>query len=185
MSENNIKTIEKKVDLLYKILLNLNVNYEIGYPYDMDYLWNFNDELISAFNLDVKEDYINFDFKVLEGFSEKKKKLDSLMENFNKGNYLAKDKNTLQNEIKLLQTNVNLLENIDENREQIIKTIEKLNKAVLQKKYMYNALRKKLGLEPKDFITAKVKEYLNMLNNGKVNDALYRFNKLIEDYTFP
>ena len=157
MSENNINRIERKVDLLYKFLLDLYVP-DIGLPYDMDYLWEFSDEIISVFNLDVKENYLNFDFKGIEELAEKKNKIKSVIDAFDKGNYLAKEKDALQNEIRLLRTQVDLLEEIDNNREQIKETIKKLNTNVLQKMSMYTAFRKKLGLHPEVFQTSTITE---------------------------
>ncbi len=54
MNEKDINRIEKKVDLIFKILLELSVEY-IGRPYDFEYLKRFKNEIITVFDLPIAE----------------------------------------------------------------------------------------------------------------------------------
>ena len=95
MSEENIERIEKKVDLLYRILLELYID-EVGHPYS-----NFMDELVPLFELSGIEVDIDISFIQKETMQELKNKLEAELSRLEKiyesGNFLAKKKSTIMN----------------------------------------------------------------------------------------
>ncbi len=105
MSEENIKRIEKKVDLLYKILLELNIDYDFngGHPYNQDYIYNFMDELIPLFGLSAEEieiERLPTQKEINELKSRLETKLSRLKNIYENGNFLAKDEDKIKNKIE-------------------------------------------------------------------------------------
>lgn len=103
MTEENIKRIEKKVDLVFKILLELDVDY-VGHPYDQKYINKFMDELIPLFGLSATQidiDQTSFQIETLQELESKlKTELSRLEKIYESGDFLAKDKDKIRNKIK-------------------------------------------------------------------------------------
>lgn len=114
MSEKDVKRVEDKVNLLYKILLELEVD-TIGHPYSRDYILNFMDELIPLFNISVKKEIIKDlpDYKVmgknLQKITDENLKLKKDLED---GNYLAKDEEKSKRKIKNLTDRIEIYQKI-------------------------------------------------------------------------
>lgn len=147
MSEKNIKRIEKKVDLLYKILLELNVDY-VGYPYNQEYINKFMDELIPLFGLSGVEMDIEITQKetMQELESKLKTELSRLKKVYESGNFLAKDGDKIKDKIAnitnyLQEWDVYVNERILAPKEDIISRSEDICKRSL-----FVDLKKKLGL---------------------------------------
>jgi len=104
MSEENIKRIEKKVDLLYKILLELHIDYDFGgQPYNQDYINSFMDELIPLFGLSVEEieiERLPTQKEINELKSGLETELNRLKRIYESGNFLAKEENKIKNKIE-------------------------------------------------------------------------------------
>ena len=89
LSEEDLKRIEKKVDLLYKYMFELGEENDIPIAFR-----GFLDEIIPLFKLSVKKE----EFIKIEGRPQDiiKRELENLENSFNQGNYLAKDKKKIQ-----------------------------------------------------------------------------------------
>ena len=115
MSEEDIKRIEKKVDLLFKILLELNI-YEVGYPYKQEYINNFIDELIPLFELSAEKEKIKTKIPTQEEIkglaNDYIKELEQLEKKYEKGDYLAKEENEITTKIGDLKKHINDLPKI-------------------------------------------------------------------------
>lgn len=98
----NINRIEKKVDLLYKILLELYIG-DVGHPYNQEYINNFMDELIPLFGLSAVEVDLDIPSIQKETMQELKNKLETELSRLKKiyesGNFLAKEENTIKDKI--------------------------------------------------------------------------------------
>jgi hypothetical protein len=145
MTEEDIKRIEKKVDLLYKILLNLEVE-SVGYPYDFKYMSQFYEDLIPLFNLSPSEDLIKIpdDQEVKKSKESLKKELEKLQKDYDEGNYIAKEKGNLEEKIDNIHDKLDGLSTITEIQEEAVEVNQKVkNILVLQ------SLKSKFGLTRK------------------------------------
>lgn len=196
MSEEDIKRIEKKVDLLYKILLELKVDY-IGYPYDQEYINKFIDELIPLFGLSGIE--IDIEFTQSETMEELKNKLETELSRLKKvyenGDFLAKDENTIKNKIEnitdYLQTwdwdvdESGVVEGILSQKEDIINKSKNIYEISL-----FVDLKKKLGLLYKQdiighkiFYSSIIDDLIREIDIAKKNlkDTIEKIRNLGED----
>ncbi len=144
MSEEDIKRIEKKVDLLYKILLELYID-DVGHPYDQKYINKFMDELIPSFELSAEKEKIKPKDPTQEGIKELandyKKELEQLEKEYEKGDYLAKEENEITTKIRDLKRIIKELPEILHTR----KRIEDIHQQIYEI-HLFWDLRKKLGL---------------------------------------
>ena len=173
MSEKNIERIEKKVDLLYKILLELNVDY-VGHPYDQEYINRFMSELVPLFGLSGVETDIEITQKetIKELENNLKTELSRLKKIYESGDFLAKDEDKIKNKMGditsyLQEWDVVVDEWILAGKEDLI------NKSKdLYKKGLFLDLKKKLGLLDKS----------SMINGliREVNDSKKSLNNTIE-----
>ena len=144
MKEEDIKRIEKKVDLLYKILLELNIS-DVGHPYDQTYINKFMDELVLLFGLSVKKGKIKPEDptpeELIEATNDYKNELEQLEKDYEEGDYLAKEKNGITTKISDLKEKIKGLPNILHSREKIVGIYQEIYEIDL-----FWDLRKKLGL---------------------------------------
>ncbi|KKK50368.1 hypothetical protein LCGC14_3125730, partial [marine sediment metagenome] len=133
MSEEDIKRIENKVDLLYKYL------FELGEEDDVPILFEeFLDELIPLFNLSSKnEEFIKIEERPQNII---KSELEDLESSFKQGNYLARDERKIQIKIDALKEELEKAKIGQYNKEQL----ENLNKEI-HKTLLYQDFRKKMG----------------------------------------
>ena len=150
MSEKDIKRIEQKVDLIFKILLELNI-YDVGYPYNQDYINNFIDELTPLFKLSAEKEKIKPESPTQEEIKELtndyKSELEQLKKDYEKGNYLAKEGNEITTKIRDLKKHIEELPKILHSRERI----EDIHQQIYEI-HLFWDLRKKLGLIKKQGI---------------------------------
>ena len=142
MSEEDIKRIEKKVDLLYKILLELNID-DVGYPFNQRYINNFIDELILLFGLSKEKIETKFptqeDIKRVE--NDIKSHLEQLEKKYEKGDYLAEEEHKIITDISDLKRYIEKLPISPQSRERIEDIYQQIYEI-----YLFWELRKKLGL---------------------------------------
>jgi len=160
MSEEDIKRIEKKVDLLYKILLESDVvgyvDY-LGHPYNQKYGINkFMDELIPLFGLSAVEADLDIPPILKETLKELKSKLETelsrLQNIYKSGNFLAKDEDIIKNKIAditdylecwdLAWDESGVVEGIFKTKDDIMYKIKQIHERSL-----FMDLEKKLGLD--------------------------------------
>ncbi len=144
MTDIDLERVEKKVDLILKVLLDLNLP-DVGYPYDYDYLCNYNEELALLYNLNVAKDKYKIQIPAIEELEETESKLRNLQEKYKAGNYLAKDKEDIKKQIDKLNIRYSLLCRFQENRKKIEKALKEVNNDVYNIQ-TYLELRKKVGL---------------------------------------
>jgi len=145
MSEEDIKRIEKKVDLLYKILLDLEVD-SVGHPYNYTYISNFFDDLIPLFNLSANKNIIKIpnEQEVKKSEDNLKDELEKLKRDYNEGNYIAKEKGKLEVEMEKIQDKIEELSNITRHRKDVVNLNEDINKVLL-----FQSLKNRFGLKQK------------------------------------
>jgi len=146
MTEEDIKRIEKKVDLLFKILLELNIdNVSSGHPYNQKYISKFMDELIPLFGLSAEKGKIKPESPTQEEIKElvndHKKELEQLEKEYEGGDYLAKEKDEITTKIRDLKEYIEELPKILHSRERI----EEIYQQIYEIQLFWD-LRKKLGL---------------------------------------
>lgn len=169
MSEKDMNRIERKVDLIFKILLNKYVDY-IGHPYDFEYLEQFKDEIISLFDLPISEpDKLEnlIKFPSQEDIKKKENELNNEIELFKKGEYLAKDRYDLVKKLYEIKDQVDEMIILDKNREKIKKKYEE-GLELLKPTCFYLELREKLNLSK--FSTYEIRlrlEYVNEITSFK------------------
>ena len=148
MTEDQLKRIEAKIDLLYKILLNLEVD-TIGHPYDHKYLKGFSNELVDLFSIElspldnVQEKLVS---KLRADFKELETKYFQLKSKFEEKNYLAKDEIALKSELGNLEENYLKIQELNENVNLLEEIILELNQ-VADSIILYVKLHEKLGIE--------------------------------------
>ena len=153
MSEENIKRIEKKVDLLYKILLELYID-DFGHPYSQRYINKFMGKLVPLFGLSAKkgkiipEDPTQEEIKELT--NDYKSELEQLEIKYEKGDYLAKEKNEITTKIRDLKKLIEEIPNILHSRARIEEIYQEIYEV-----HLFWDLRKKLGL-PKEQGTERI-----------------------------
>ena len=143
MSEENIKRIEKKIDVLYKIVSGIG-GLDVENPIsDIDYL----DELIPLFNISIDtklfEEYEKVKKLLIIEFEkeeEVKKKLDKLENDYRTGNFLEKEKGKIRE----------MVSNQKEKYKALGKMAEHLKRVVYDKKefrrsFLWLNLGEKLG----------------------------------------
>ena len=188
---DKLEKIEKKVDLLYKILLELYVDY-VGHPYDQKYINNFMDELIPLFGLSAEEIEIEI-LPTQKEINELKSRLETELSRLKKvyesGNFLAKDGDKIKDKIAnitnyLQEWDVCVDEWILAPKEDIISRSEDICKISL-----FVDLKKKLGLgvgntyisydkdgafdliERRDTLKKNTKDFIEKIRNlGKANN---------------
>lgn len=144
MNDKDLERIEKKIDLLFKILLDLNVD-EIGYPYDFRYLGRYGEEIRLLYNLDIEKERHKVKFPNKEEIKDIRTKLEKLQKRYEEGDYLAKEKQKVEDQIAQLQKELQKLENFVKNRKKIEEALNRVNYEVCEVK-TYIELRKKVGL---------------------------------------
>lgn len=143
MNEEDIKRIEKKVDLLYKIILTLDVD-QSGDITTVKTVNSVIDELLPLFNLSAEKEIIKIRSyeeikKEKEGLKSELKKLEKEYQN---GNYLAKEESQLKRKMEDLTNKIEELNRITA----YLVDIMELNKE-LYEVLLYKGLRKKLGIQ--------------------------------------
>jgi len=141
--EEDIKRIEKKIDVLYKIVCGIE-GYDMHNPiYDIDYL----NELIPLFNLSIEtklfEEYEKIKKLLVVEFEKAEeviKKLDKLENDYRTGNFLEKEKDKIRE----------MVSNQKEKYKALGKMVEHLKRVVYNKKefrrsFLWLNLREKLG----------------------------------------
>ena len=148
MTEDQLKRIEGKIDLLYKILLKLDVDM-IGHPYDHKYLKGFSNELVDLFSIElsppdnVQEKLVK---KLRADSKELETKYSQLKSKFEEKNYLAKDEIALKSELENLEENYLKIHELNENVTLLEEIILELNQ-VADSIILYVKLHQKLGIE--------------------------------------
>ncbi len=170
MDDHDLLRVEGKIDLLFKILLDLNVDH-IGYPYDFKYLSNYEKEIRTLYNLDIKEIEHNIKFPSKKDVEEAQTKLQTLQKNFKEGNYLAKEKKQVEKEIGELEDKLCRFEDFEKNRKAIEEALKKVNTELYYIK-TYMELRKKLGLTEKPEVPFSLDNHL-----GKIAKVIDTSNK--------
>ncbi len=172
MSVEDIKRIEKKVDLLYRILLSLNIP-EVEGPYDQSYMSDFMTELIPLFNLtgdsgierSIIKEIISLE-ELDEWDRETKEKLAKLEKTYKAKEYMAKDEGEIISKIRSLSK---LLSGLTEIRDARNKFIYKLEKELKDDKgdermiKLFFELQSKVGL--KYFHKGKIHLYVRRIND--------------------
>ncbi|KKN47730.1 hypothetical protein LCGC14_0659990 [marine sediment metagenome] len=143
MNEENIKRIEKKVNLLYKILLEKS--YDKDYSYNQKYINGFMNELIPLFELSAEKEKIKPEIPTPEEIKKLLKdyisESEQLKKDYEKGDYLAKEKNEIITRIGDLKENIKELADIFHTH----KRIEDIHQEIYET-HLHWDLRKKLGL---------------------------------------
>ncbi|KKL94451.1 hypothetical protein LCGC14_1864500 [marine sediment metagenome] len=168
----NIERVEQKVDLILKILLDLCI-YDVGYPYDYRYLSNYSDELALLYNLDVVKDKHKIQFPAIKEIKETQVKLRNLQEEYKTGNYVAKDKEDIKEQINNLKKKTKFLSRFQKNRERIEIDLKEVNKDAYNIQ-TYLELRKKVGLP-------EILEE-NFSVESDLDEVGYRLDKLKKGY---
>ena len=170
MTEEDIKRIEGKVDLLYKILLELSAD-EYGNFNTHKVINNFMDELIPLFELSATKiniDQTSFQIETLQELESKlKTELSRLEKIYESGDFLAKDKDKIRSKIGDItyylrdwySNRVERKDSILSLREWVISDYNDIIKTNL-----FLDLKKKLGLPCESSI---IKELIKGLNSIK------------------
>ena len=163
MNEEDIKRIEKKVDLLYEIILRLNVddNNHINNEEVINYVI---DDLIPLFNLSTEKEAIEIQNQeeIWELIRKCKGELEQLEKDYEKGNFLAKEEGKIKKKIKELTNDLEVLASISKSH----RGLKKLNKK-LYELLLFHDLRKRIG----------IKRYSKVL---RTNDYLTKFCDLAD-----
>jgi len=181
LTEEDIKRIEKKVDLLYKILLELNISYDFdsGHPYDRDYINTFMDELIPLFGLSAEYEDEIVKLPTPKELNELKSGLETELSRLKKvyesGDFLAKDEVKIK---KKMEEITDYLENwggvwdssgvvagMIKNREEIMN-----RNTQIYERTLFVELKRKLGLDVEDTYTLFEIDY----------DEEYKVTNLVE-----
>ncbi len=174
--EKDIKRIEKKIDVLYKIVSGIEGREVINPISDVDYL----DELVPLFNLSVNtklfEDYEKvqklFVVEVKKG-KELENKLNKLEDDYKTGNFLEKEKDKMRK----------MVSNQKYKFDALIKMAEHFQREMYDKKRVYGRflwlnMKKKLGaISSEDYIKHKkelVKEFKKTINSLRADLMEYK-----------
>jgi len=174
MSEKDIERTEKKVDLFLKILLGLNIP-RIGHPYNRKYIDNHIDELTPVYNLFAERDVIeNYPTQEkIENWENKlKHELDKLKQDYEHGNFLAKEQDTIRMRIKDLGNKLEYLTKLSKNKENF-----EAKNTELYRINLFMDLQEKLG------ITEKYDSHSYRKLIRKKDDLKKNIQDLIEDLT--
>lgn len=118
MIENDIERIEKKIDLFFKILLNLKIK-PIGHLYNRKYIDNYIDELVCVYDLAAEKDIIN-DYPTQDEIQKWKNslntELDGLKQDYENGNLLVKEQTVAKILIKDLGYKLGQISKLSENK---------------------------------------------------------------------
>lgn len=144
MSQEDIERIEKKVNLLYQILLTLEVDSGSDGNLNKEESFSvFMEELIPLFNLSAEKEMIEFPSE--EETEKEKKELESTLEKLEKdyenGNFLAKEENKIKKKIEDLTDKLEELSKISEFRKEVDDKNKELYEIIL-----YQDLRRAVGL---------------------------------------
>ncbi|MFX0029721.1 MAG: hypothetical protein ACFE8B_10965 [Candidatus Hermodarchaeota archaeon] len=161
MNDKDLERIEKKIDLLFKILLELNVEH-IGYPYDFKYLSNHGEEIRAFYSLDIEKERHRIQFPSKKEVDETQTKLEKLQKKYTDGDYLAKEKQEIEDQIKSLEEKLEEFEKFNKNRKIIEEALIKVNNELF-KIETYLALRRELGLSEKPKMSYTLDWWLNHL----------------------
>lgn len=119
MIENDVERTEKKVDLLFKVLLGLKVKH-IGYLYNRKYIENYMDDLIPIYDLFVKKDIIE-NYPTQEEIQKWERKLHNehikLKQDYGEGNFLAKEQDTIKLRMRYLENKLDQMSKLSKNKE--------------------------------------------------------------------
>ena len=174
MSEEKIKIIEKKVDLLYRLHLENEPHMEID-------LWHHLDELIPLFNLSIEMEKIKIKGFIVEKLIEDAKKvqseLDKLKSDREAGNFLAKDKDKMGIMINNYEEKFKVLEGISESYMKV-----KSSKEVLRNELLKINLKEKLGMKLLDESIHKDTLDMNFIIKKELEEELkYAIDNFQED----
>ena len=163
MNEEDIKRIEKKVDLLYEIILRLNVD-DNNYINNEEVINSVIDDLIPLFNLSAEKEAIEIQTQeeIWELIRKCKGELEQLEKDYEKGNFLAKEEGEIKKKIKELTNDLEVLASISKSH----RGLKKLNKK-LYELLLFHDLRKRIG----------IKRYSKVL---RTNDYLTKFCDLAD-----
>lgn len=154
MSEEDIKRIEKKIDVLYKIVCGIEGIEVINPISGVDHL----DELVPLFNLSVDtklfEEYEKVEKLLLVEFEkaeEVKNKLGVLENDYKTGNFLEKEKDKMWEMVNNQRRKYKALNKMAEHIERVI-----YDKKEFRRDCLWLNIREKLGLiSPEDYIKHK------------------------------
>ncbi len=154
MSEEDIKRIEKKIDMLYKIVCGIG-GYEVENPIcDNDYL----DELVPLLNISVDtnlfEEYekvVKLSMIEFKKGEEMKNKLDKLENDYETGNFLKKEGDKMQKMIRNQNGKYRALNKMAERFQRSI-----YDKERFRGKFLWLNMKEKLGvISSEDYIKHK------------------------------
>ena len=188
MTEEDIKRIEKKVDLLYKILLELNVG-DIGHPYNQEYINKFMNEIIPLFKLSAEEVDIEKSStpkEINELKSGLETELSRLKKVYESGDFLAKDEVKIKNKIEGITDYLEcwddtwdssgVVAGMFKNREEIMNK----NKQIYERT-LFVDLKRKLGLDVGDAYISYETDYSGELKRISLIEKRNAFKKNLKD----
>lgn len=153
MSEEDIKRFEKKVDLLYKILLELRIP-DFGAPYDQSYINTFMDELIPLFGLSAEKEEIKGLFTqedISKRGMELQNELKKLKKIYENGDFLAKEEETIKNKIEDLTNKLKELSEISA----LYNKVRDKNKEIYENG-LFIDLQRKVGVSEKNIVSKDI-----------------------------
>ena len=154
MSEEDIKRIEKKIDMLYKIVCGIG-GHEVENPIcDNDYL----DELVPLFNFSINTNLIEKYEKVVKLLmiefkkgEEMKNKLDKLENDYKTGNFLEKEKDKMKETVGNQREKYRALNKLAESFQR-----NRYDKKEFRGKFLWLSMKEKLGvISSEDYIKHK------------------------------
>ena len=181
MSEEDIKRIEEKVDLLYKILLELEVDDIV--PYNEEYINNFMDELIPLFGLSAEEVEIE-KLPTPKEINELKSRLETELSRLEKirdsRDFLTKDEVKIYDKIEDIEDYLECWNN-DWDSSGVVAGMFKIKEDIMYKntqiykRNLFIALNKKLGIDIEDAYISWEEDYngeLEKINLIEKRDTL-------------
>ena len=176
MSEEDIKRIEKKIDVLYRIVSGIEGLEVINPISKIDYL----DELVPLFNLSVQTNLFEEFEKVrkllmveFEKAEEVKSKLDKLENDYRTGNFLEKEKDKMRGMVSNQSYKYKALNKMAEHFQR-----ELYDKKRFRGRFLWLNMRKKLGaILPEDYTIHKkelVKEFRGVINYLRLDLMKYK-----------
>ena len=144
MNEESIKRIEKKIDMLYKIVLGIG-GIEVDNPIsDIDCL----EELVPLFNLSINtslfvkmEKLLKLVVAEVERHEEVEKKLDELKNDYKTGNFLEKEKDKMWQKVRNQEKKYKALIKLGEYTEGLVYEAK-----ITRKGLLFLNLKEKLGI---------------------------------------
>ena len=176
MSEEDIKRIEKKIDVLYKIVSGIEGK-EVSNPISSD---DYLDELVPLFNLSVDtklfEEYEKVEKLLMVEFKngvKVKNKLDVLENDYKTGNFLEKEKDKMLGMVSKQSIKYEALNKMAEHFQR-----EKYDEKSVYGGFLWLNMKKKLGaISPEDYIKHKKelkKDFRKTINSLRTDLMEYK-----------